>query len=198
MREIIPSDTRYTPLTQQKWCCVPTCIQMVMLRHGIPLVPAELMGYHMGLTVPEKDMTYFYNPRTGEKPLSGYGTQAGKPAYGPNAVFRKLGVPLTMTWKLIDGFKSLSDYCDYLYQAEEHDNDILICYDWGTLFDDENYHNGHVCVLDKVFNKSKTLRFIDPDYYSPKWVTVSIEKLYEAMRYHGNEKSGGFWELHTV
>lgn len=48
---IVPLDTRYVPLTQQKWCCVPTCFQVVMLRHNIPLVPAEVIGYHMGLIV---------------------------------------------------------------------------------------------------------------------------------------------------
>jgi hypothetical protein len=52
-KEIVPSDSRYVPLTQQKWCCVPTCIQMVMIKQGIPLQPAELIGYELGLIVPE-------------------------------------------------------------------------------------------------------------------------------------------------
>lgn len=40
----VPEDSKYIPFTQQKWLCTPTCIQMVMLRHNIPLVPAELIG----------------------------------------------------------------------------------------------------------------------------------------------------------
>jgi hypothetical protein len=40
-KEIIPKNSRYIPLTQQKWCCVPMCIQMVILKHGMPLISAE-------------------------------------------------------------------------------------------------------------------------------------------------------------
>lgn len=92
MQNITPADTKYTPLTQQKWCCVPTCIQMVMLRHRIPLQPAELIGFQMGLVVPEKDKKYFWHPAklgTGKKPPAGYGTQAGKKEFSPNAMFKK-------------------------------------------------------------------------------------------------------------
>jgi hypothetical protein len=39
---------------------------------------------------------------------------------------------------------------------------------------------------------------IDPDYDAPKWRVVDINKLYEAMKFHGPEKSGGFWELHKL
>lgn len=36
---VVPAGTRYVALTQQRWCCAPTGVQMVMLRRGIPLVP---------------------------------------------------------------------------------------------------------------------------------------------------------------
>lgn len=193
---IIPSDTRYTPLTQQKWCCVPTCLQIVMLRHNIPLVHAELIGYYMGLIVPEDGEAYFWNARTGEKPPAGYGTQADKKEYTPNAVFKKLHIPLKMTWSLINKFKSVDEFKEYLSQA--HDKDLLVCYDWGKLFDNPGYQGGHVCVLDRVYIDKNEVRMIDPDYDAPKWRVVDINKLYEAMKFHGPEKSGGFWELHTL
>jgi len=193
MIEITPKDTRYVPLTQQRYCCVPTCIQMVMLRHNIPLVPAELIGYKMGLTVPEEDAKYFWHARTGERPPAGYGTQAGKPQYGPNAVFKSLKIPLKMSWSLIDKFRTYETFFEYLKKFSD-EKDILVCYDWGTLFD-KNQHNGHVCVLDKVDLKNETMRIIDPEVYAPKWITLPIRKMYEAMVYHGKKNSGGFWEL---
>lgn len=193
---IIPSDTRYTPLTQQKWCCVPTCLQIVMLRHNIPLVSAEHIGYYMGLIVPEDGEKYFWNARTGKRPSSGYGTQAGKKQYAPNTVFKKLNIPLKMTWSLINKFKSVDEFKEYLSQA--HDKDLLVCYDWGKLFDNPGYQGGHVCVLDRVYIDKNEVRMIDPDYDAPKWRVVDINKLYEAMKFHGPEKSGGFWELHTL
>lgn len=36
---------------------------------------------------------------------------------------------------------------------------------------------------------------IDPSPDQPKWNTVKIDKMYEAMKFHGKEKSGGFWEI---
>lgn len=130
MTEIVPPDSNYIPLTQQRWCCVPTCIQMVMLKHNIPLIPAEILGYHMGLIVPEDQSRLFWNMRTGKKPPSGYGTQAGNPSFSPNAVFKKLGIPLKMTWCLINKFKTFKDYQEYLMKIDNSGKDILVCFDW--------------------------------------------------------------------
>jgi hypothetical protein len=192
--KFVPNNSKYVPLTQQKWLCTATCIQMVMLRHNIPLVPAELIANLMGLIVPEEGRNYFWNARTGEKPPAGWGTQASKPQYGPNFVFKKLGIPLKMDWALINKFKNKEQFYQYLEELANREVDILVCYDWGTLFD-KDHHGGHLCVLDKVDLKNKEVRIIDPEYDAPKWRVVKIDKLFEAMKYHGKEKSGGFWEL---
>ena len=194
--EITPRDSRYIPLTQQKWCCVPTCIQMVLLRHNIPLQPAELIGYHLGLVLPKDALQYFYNARTGPRPPAGYGTQISKPEYNPNQAFKKLSIPLTMRWSLIDTFKTITEFRAYLEKISDQDLDVLICYDWPTLFDKaEQDRWGHVCVLDKVDLDEDSVRFIDPSPSAAKWTTVSIPDLYEARVFHGAEKSGGFWEI---
>jgi len=196
VKDVVPKDSRYTPLTQQKWCCVPTCIQMVMLRHNIPIQPAELIGYHMGLVVPTEAIQYFYNARTGPKPPAGYGTQAGKAEFAPNTVFKKLGIPLKMSWSLINKFNTLEAFTNYLIEISKKDMNVLICYDWPTLFDkNEKEHWGHVCVLDRVYPEQERVRFIDPSVSSAKWITVSIPELNEAMVFHGHKKSGGFWEI---
>jgi len=54
------------PFTQQKYCCVPTCIQTVMYR-GIPLIPAEVIGCELGPIVLKKTITPLFQVRsTGE------------------------------------------------------------------------------------------------------------------------------------
>lgn len=197
--EITPRDSRYVPLTQQRRCCVPTCIQMVMLKHGIPLIPVEKIGYEMGLIVPKEEAQLFWNPRTGKKPPAGYGTQANKPKYGPNSVFKRLDIPLKMKWSLINKFKEIKEFEEYLFTVVKKDIDILVCFDWPTLFDTENKgHWGHVCLLDKVDEDSKTVRIIDPEYMAPKWRIVKTEDLYSSMRVHGSYNSGGFWELTKI
>ncbi len=143
-------------------------------------------------------MKYFWNARTGERPPAGYGTQAGKKEYAPNAVFKKLNIPLKMTWSLINKFKNIDDFKNYLSKVEANDDDVLVCYDWGKLFGKDDYQGGHVCVLDRVYLDKNEVRIIDPEYDVPKWRVVNIDKLYEAMKFHGKEKSGGFWELHYI
>jgi len=196
MKEIVPSDSRYILLTQQKWCCVPTCLQMVMLKHKIPLLPAELIGNYLGLIVPKSAKKYFFNVRTGSRPTSGFGTQANKVRFAPNKALRRLGIPLKIIWSLINKFKDLDQFRDYLARAETGDKDILVCFDWPSLFNKkEKEHWGHVCVLDKVYLKEDKVRIIDPDWEEPKWRMVKIKDLFRAMVIHGPKNSGGFWEL---
>lgn len=85
----------------------------------------------------------------------------------------------------------------YLAGVEGGDKDVLVCYDYGTLFDTD-YHGGHVCVMDRVYMAKGTMRIIDTEYKVPKWREVNMSKIYKAMKVHGNVKSGGFWELVKV
>lgn len=94
-----PSDSRYIPFTQQPSCCVPTCIQMVMYRQDIPLLAAEEIGHHLGLTVPPERSALFYGDVETEVsdgfPLGGI--RSHLPEYHPNAAFARLGIPLHFT-----------------------------------------------------------------------------------------------------
>lgn len=199
MKNIIPPDTKYIPLTQQKWCCVPTCIQMVMLRHNLPLLPAELIGYYLGLVVPQEAKKFFWHARTGSKPPAGFGTQTSKPRFNPNKAFKKLNIPLTMTKKLIDKFPDLKSFHQYLDSVKNSDKDILVCFDHPTLTDlQQKEHWGHVCVLDQVDIDKNQIRIIDPSQLSIKWLTVKIPKMYKAMVIHTPKNSGGLWELRLL
>lgn len=167
---------------------------MVMLRHKIPLLPAELMGHYMKLKVSKKDSKYFWNVRTGKRPPVGYGTQLNE-KFSANKMFKKVSIPLKMNWMLIDKFEDINKFKSYLKDFDNSKNkDVLVCYDWGTLFNDD-YHGGHVCVLDKVYLDKGELRIIDPEHKAPKWRVVKINKMFKAMKYHGKKKSGGFWEF---
>jgi hypothetical protein len=165
-----------------------------MLKHKIPLIPQELIGYHLGLIVPKKDARYFWHVRAGKKPKAGYGTQIYKKEYDPNRAFRRLGIPFAVQYTLIDGLKSINDFRSHLRSIERGNNDVLACFDYGELYD-TGYHYGHVCVIDRIYLKRGNIRLIDPERNVPKWRIVSIKKLYDAMKRHGNERSGGFWQI---
>jgi hypothetical protein len=169
---------------------------MVMLKNNIPLLSAELIGHHLGLIVDSESTKFFWNVTTGERPSSGYGTRISNPEFNPNAMFKSLEIPLKMTWSLINKFKSIDDFRGYLSATVVDNKDILVCYDWPTLFNPQLKDRwGHVCILDKVDTEKDEIRIIDPSPNSAKWITVKISDMYHAMQVHGEEKSGGFWEL---
>lgn len=196
-KEIIPKDTRYVPLTQQPYCCVPTCLQMIMLKHNIPLVPAELMAHHMEVIVPKKKSVLFWNIQTTSKrPKVGYGTNLNEDLTA-DVMFKKLGIPLQTKWNLINNFSSVDEVKKYLYKVVTEKQDVLVCYQYGALFN-TGHDGGHVCVLDQVYPVKNEVRLIDPGEDVAKRRTITISKLYKAMKAHGADNMGGFWEIVKV
>lgn len=197
MKNIIPKDSRYLPIVQQKSCCVPACISMIMYKHKIPLIPQELLGYHLGLVVARENKRLFWHPRSGRRPPGGFGTQMARNRYEPNRVFRKLKIPLKAV------FHSIHDFDDakfklFLGRTERQDKDVLVCFDHNILNGSrEKVHQGHLCVVDRVYLSKNQIRLIDPSPNRPKWRIVRIDQLIRAMRKHWI-KSGGFWEFEVV
>jgi hypothetical protein len=193
-QEVVPSDSRYIPMTQQRWCCVPTCFSMIMYRHGIPLVSQEELGYHLGLILPKDELINYWNARTGIKPPGGYGTRIFIDKFSPNKVFAKLEIPLEMVFHSIDNFKTLDKFKKYLSTIESGEKDVIACFGFGTLHD-RSYRGGHAAIIDRVSIETGDIRIIDPLYEMPKWQIHKISKLKSAMQAQGSKIMGGFWEI---
>lgn len=194
MSEIVPTNSRYVPFTQQPACCVPTCFQMIMYRHQIPLKPAEEIGFELGLVVHPDRKNLFYNVRVSEqKPSAGYGTRIYDPEFEPNAAFRRMKIPLLFSKKPITEIQSGEELLSYLKNAEDKDQDILLCFNHGALINDESKDWGHVCVFDRVVNSK--IRMIDPSPDQPKWKMVDPLEIYNSMLQHGEKRSAGCWEI---
>ena len=186
---------RYMPFTQQPYCCVPACFQMVMYKRGIPLIPQEEMAYALGLTVPEKEAYLFAKVRTGKKPSAGWGTQINLPEYEVNRVFPQLDIPLSMVRLSTKDFETPAQLAELLEKVQAQDGDALLCFDYGKLWGLE-FTGGHVCVFNSIDKNVVTI--IDPERNVPKIRTVSIDKLFKAMDFHGEHNSTGVWEIeHT-
>ena len=196
MKNIIPEDTRYVPMTQQKLCCVPTSISIIMYRHGIPLLPQELLGYHLGLIAPEEDRGLFWNVRTGEKPEAGYGTQQEAEKYNLNTILQRVGIPLRAMEYPVGDFETESELLTFLTERIGAGKDILVRFDSGTI-NGTGRCVGHVCVIDVTYPEKNTVRFIEtlPDY--PKWREVTTQLLFEALHNHPTN-NGVVWELEKI
>lgn len=190
-----PTDSRYVPLTQQDWCCVPTSIQMIMYRHGIPLIPAEELGYYLGLTIPPDQTKLFYKPRTADTPPSGagYGTQISHPDYEPNRVFQTLNIPLSFEKQLASDIEAPETLMAILEKVEAEDSDALLCFNHGVIRGEYKPYSGHVVVFDRVIDGK--VRIVDASWKHPKWRLIEPELLFEAIKRHGNDNAGGVWHF---
>lgn len=191
----VPDDSRYVPFTQQPSCCVPTCIQMVMYRIGIPLRPAEEIGYHLGLVVPPDRSKLFCNVRTAtDTPPAGYGIQMHVPDHEPNAAFARMNIPLNFIVEPITNFSSANELLERLREHESADLDVLVAFNLGALLDDSSLNGAHhVCVFDRIVGER--VRLIDPSFHAPKWKIFDAERLLAAMQKHVSSDWGGIWLL---
>ena len=168
---------------------------MIMYRHRIPLIPAEELGYHLGLVVSPDEKALFYDVRTANDPPSaaGFGTQIYNPEYEPNKVFQKLGIPLEFTLRPAADIGSEAELVEVLQQVEAEDSDALLCFNHGVMRGKYEPNSGHVTVFDRVINGQ--IRLVDASWRQPKWRLVEPGLLYEAITRHGNENSGGVWHF---
>lgn len=190
-----PNDSRYIPFTQQASCCVPTSIQMVMYKLGIPLLPAEEIGWNLGLVVRPEDGYLFYNARTSDIPPSaGYGTRIYEPGFDLNTAFKNMDIPLSFELKPIQEISSPNELSEILNKVEAENENALLCFNHGALVDDNTRSWGHVVVFDRIIDGG--IRIIDPSPTHPKWRIVKPEKMFEAMVEHGKKKTAsGIWLL---
>jgi hypothetical protein len=189
-----PNDSRYVPFTQQNWCCVPTSVLMIMYKNDIPLIPAEELGYRLGLTVPPEVSDIFYKPRISETPPTdaGFGTQVLSSDYSFNKVFPELNIPLTAEIIFTDKIENEDIFMSILSRVEQDDTDALLCFDHGTLRVDGT-HNGHVVVFDRIIDGQ--IRIVDASPRHPKWRLIEPAKMLEAMRNHPMKGTGGIWKF---
>lgn len=182
---------KYIPFTQQPYCCVPTCVQMVMYRRGLPLIEQEEIAYELGLTVPESDSHLFHKVRTGKMPSSGWGTQIQEKDYSLQIFFDNYG--LQLKFEIKNSFKNSDELGRYLSKLQgDGDTDVILCFDYGKLWG-LNRRGGHVCVLERIAGSE--VHIIDPERNVPKRRTVNINSLFKAIDFHGEHNSTGVWVI---
>lgn len=176
---------KYNKIIQKPHCCVGACIEMILNRHCINNTGQEDIAYQLGLVVPESDRHLFKKVRTEEKPSSGYGTQIQKEEYSINNYFRVNNIPLKEIYNFINNIDDVRDFLKL-----NSDEDILVCFHCGTLFDAPHANWGHMMLFDHIEDDHVMLldTSVKRDYE-----TFPLEKLVEAISIHGKENGAGFY-----
>jgi len=179
---------KYIPITQQSYCCVPACMQMVLLRRKIPLLSQEEIGWYLGLIVPRKDKWLFKKVRTGKKPRAGWGTQINKKQYSINNFLKKKKIKLREKEIFITEPEDIRKFL----KKNLKNKDIIACFEYGKLYNTKS-KSGHVSIVEKIERNYITL--IEPGADLPKYRKVSLRNLSKAIKSHEKRK-GGFWMIY--
>lgn len=182
--------SRYIPFVQQPYCCVPACIQMILYKNNIPLKSQEEIGNALGLRVKPERAHLFENVSTEEPETGIWGTQVGNPDYDVNEAFEDLGIPMKFEVRYAKKIGSPNELKEILQEIENANDDALVCFKYGSLWDDGS-SSGHVNVFDRIVNDK--IRLVDPAIEVPKFRMVEVKKLYKAMVEHQAAVSPGVW-----
>jgi hypothetical protein len=187
--------SRYIPITQQPYCCAAACIQMVMYRHGIPLIPQEDIAFELGLIVPKKDEFLFQKVQKRDKGRKGWGTNIGWKNYSLSEGLKRSNIPLSARFYLSEELKSSEELKLMLSDLQDEGVDILLCYDYREVWGGEG-ETSHVCVFDKIENN--TVWMIDPEQNVPKFRHTTVNKLFKGIKKNGSDSFNGMWLLEPI
>lgn len=166
----------YKDITQEPYCCVPTCIQMILYRRykeKFSFLSQKEIGNELGLITPDKKIS--------EKKLEELGVDVNEDRI--NKFFKKYNIPLQE--RFVKYNKVLRDDDFFLLNQLECNLDVIVG------FKDEGKEVGHVSLVQKV---ETTCPFfvimMDPSVGSKK---IKFNELLEAIR----RKEDGYWLIGT-
>ena len=189
-KEKIRIKPNYLPLTQQKYCCLPCCIQWIMLRQGLKLISQDKMAKDLGVVIrPEDQRLFNLKLKTAEKLLPGklgYGTWT----YKIPQFLKKHRIPLSVKRYYPSKIK---DVKKFLCQNMQEGNDTIVTFNVAAYANPKSGINYvHSCVIDSLaFKNKKTIVTLgDPEYLHRKFFDIDLDKLLLGMsKKYGKEKS---------
>jgi hypothetical protein len=180
--------TRYEPITEKPYCCVPAVIQMILARRGLACRSQEEIGWELGLLVPPEIKSAFTRVRTGPKPPAGYGTQTSKPEFSIENYFLRNLFPLSITRV---SPSSLNELTATLEAELDRDNDVVLCFNSRRLFGDGGLEHA---ALIEAFDKARgRATVVDPAIGAPKRRFAAADSIFETIRAHAVSAIGGLW-----
>jgi len=179
---------RYDPITEKAYCCVPSVLQMIQARRGVPIMSQDEIGWELGLLVPPEIKSEFTKVRTGPEPQAGYGTQTSKPEFSIEKYFDCNQLPLSITRF---SPSSLKEMISNIEVALKQENDIVLCFNSQLLFGDGDI--GHVSLIEEFNKENGHVTVIDPAIEAPKRRITTIVEIFKTIQNHNVSEIGGLW-----
>jgi hypothetical protein len=179
---------RYDPVTEKPYCCVPSVLQMIQARRGLPFKSQDEIGWDLGLIVPLEIKSKFTKVRTGPEPKTGYGTQTYEPEFSIENYFHRNQLPLSIKILLPSSFEEMISIIELSLKKE---NDVVLCFNSRHLFGDGDLE--HVSLIESYDRGSDHVIIIDPSIRAPKVRGSSLLKIFNTIQNHGISKNNGLW-----
>lgn len=176
---------KYTKITQKEYCCVGACLEMVLKRHGITDYKQEDIACELGLIVPPHLKSQYSHAKTGLKPKSGYGTQIQRPQYSINHFFKKRQLNFVETYYYITDIDEAKAFLN-----TKNDQDILIIFHCGTLYDNSLADWGHMVLFNHIHGNQLIIQENSPKRNLEE---IELSKLLQAIKKHGRANGAGFY-----
>ncbi|MFH0988323.1 MAG: hypothetical protein V1763_03040 [Parcubacteria group bacterium] len=190
MRKETRITPHYFPLTQQKFCCFPCCIQWILLRRGLKLISQDEMAKALDVIIgPEHQRLFTTKLKTTKK------LPAGKTGYGTwdftaPKFLKRFNLPLSV--KRFYPSK-IDDVKKFLQENIKQGNDIIVSFNMAAYANPTSGVNYvHSCVIDSVIEKDGTtmIRLGDPSYNNKKFFNIKLPTLLKGMsKLYGTEHS---------
>lgn len=178
----------YTPLTQQRMCCVPCAVQWVLLRRKLPIFGQEEIGCALDLTVPARHGKLFGTDVIVRKkpPAHGWGSKTDNPKPF-NDFFKKRGLPLRA--KYIP-YSELKEPADLIEHNIKKGNDVMFVTFMGII--NKKHRWGHALVVSAIKRGKEAFVTVgDPNFIAPKFYDLPLKKIVKGMsKRHGKMERG--------
>lgn len=177
---------KYQKVIQKPYCCVGTCMEMILNRNNIVNNGQIDIACQLGLTVPEEYRSEYLNAIIGEKPDAGYGTQIQKKKFSINNFFKINNIKLKEEYYFIT---DLSAAPKIFFDNNKYD--IMICCHCATLYDSPYADWGHMILFEKI-NNDNNVTILDPSD-KRNYETITLEKLLKSIAIHEIRNGVGFY-----
>ncbi|QQG37794.1 MAG: hypothetical protein HYS26_04190 [Candidatus Kaiserbacteria bacterium] len=187
MREVA-LDPPYTPLTQQRMCCVPCAVQWVLLRRGLPIFTQEKIGEALDLTVPPVHKKLFCEGVMVSitEPAHGWGSKTdGHDAL--NKFFKENRLPVRARHVKHSALKKPEDLIE---RNIKKGNDVMFITFMGVI--DKKYRWGHALVVSALKREKEPVVTVgDPNFVAPKFYDLPLSLILKGMSArHGKAERG--------